>query len=118
MHAYLAGTLTKAGAVPEAIGGVSDHVHLLFGLRATETLANVVRDVKAATSRWIHSNACAPHFQWQEGYGAFTVSASLLPRVTNYIQRQEDRHRVRTFEEEYRALLEGAGVVCDERFLQ
>jgi len=101
LHAYLGGVVRNVEGIPEAIGGVADHVHLLIGLRATACLANVVRDVKAVSSRWVHEDLGDRTFAWQEGYGAFTVSASQRAQVREYIARQEEHHRKRTFQEEY-----------------
>lgn len=103
--------------VPEAIGGVADHVHLLVGLRATACLADVVRDVKSISSRWVHEETGGREFAWQEGYGAFTVSASQRDTVREYIARQEEHHRMRTFQEEYVELLKRSGVEYDDRYL-
>ena len=117
LHAYLGGVARTSGAIPEAIGGVADHVHLLLGLPATARLADVVRDIKAVSSKWMHEEACDRAFAWQEGYGAFTVSPSHREIVRNYIARQEEHHRKRTFQEEYLELLQRCGVDSDERYL-
>ena len=105
LHAYLGGAIRTAGGVPEAVGGVSDHVHLLVGLRATHRLADVLRDIKSASSDWVHQEIKQAVFSWQEGYGAFTVSASQLGTVKKYIADQEKHHRKKTFQEEYREFL-------------
>ena len=117
LHAYLGGVVRNVEGIPEAIGGVADHVHLLIGLRATVCLADVVRDVKAVSSRWVHDEIDERMFAWQEGYGAFTVSASQRESVRGYIARQEEHHRKRTFQEEYIELLKRSGVEYDERYL-
>ena len=117
LHAYLGGVVRNVEGMPEAIGGVADHVHLLIGLRATSCLSDVVRDVKAVSSRWVHEEIGERRFAWQEGYGAFTVSASQCEPVREYIARQEQHHRKRTFQEEYVELLQRSGVEYDERFL-
>jgi putative transposase len=117
LHAYLGGAARTLGAVPEAVGGVADHVHLLLGLRATHCLADVMRDVKRASSAWVHETIGDREFGWQDGYGAFTVSASLLETVKRYIARQEEHHRKETFQEEYIELLRRSGVEFDERYL-
>jgi REP element-mobilizing transposase RayT len=117
LHAYLGGVVRNVEGVPEAIGGVEDHVHLLIGLRATARLADVVRDVKAVSSRWVHEETGDRGFSWQEGYGAFTVSASQRDMVREYIARQEEHHRKRTFQEEYVELLKRSGVEYDDRYL-
>ncbi len=70
LHAYLGGVVRNVEGVPEAIGGVADHVHLLIGLRATAGLADVVRDVKAVSSRWVHGEVGERAFAWQEGYAS------------------------------------------------
>jgi putative transposase len=117
MHGYLGGIITNIGCVPEAVGGVQDHVHLLLGLRATHCLADVVRDIKANSSRWANDLARERGFQWQEGYGGFTVSAQLTAQVRDYIARQEEHHRTRTFQEEYIEFLKRGMVEYDERYL-
>jgi len=117
LHAYLGGVVRNVEGVPEAIGGVADHVHLLLGLRATACLADVVRDVKAVSSRWVHEEIGERTFAWQEGYGAFTVSASQLGSVREYIAKQEEHHRKRTFQKEYLELLQRSGVEFDGRYL-
>lgn len=100
-HSYLGGVARSSGAIPEIIGGVADHVHLLIGLPATARLADVVRDVKAVSSKWVHEEIGDRAFAWQEGYGAFTVSPSHREIVRGYIARQEEHHRKRTFQDEY-----------------
>lgn len=117
LHAYLGGAARTLEVVPEAVGGVADHVHLLLGLRATHRLADVLRDVKCTSSAWIHETIGDRAFEWQDGYGAFTVSASLLATVQNYIARQEEHHCKKTFQEEYVELLKLSGVEYDERYL-
>jgi REP element-mobilizing transposase RayT len=117
LHAYLGGAARTLDAIPEAVGGVADHVHLLLGLRATHRLADILRDVKRASSAWVHETIGDRQFEWQDGYGAFTVSASLLETVKQYITCQETHHRQRTFQQEYVELLRRSGVEHDERYL-
>ena len=117
LHAYIGGVARKAGAIPEAIGGVADHVHLLLGLTATVRLADVVRDIKAVSSKWVHDETGTRALAWQEGYGAFSVSPSHRENVCSYIARQAEHHRNRTFQEEYLELLHRCGVDFDERHL-
>lgn len=104
--------------VPEAVGGMSDHVHLLVGLRATHRLADVLRDLKRASSEWVHTTIGLRTFAWQEGYGAFTVSASNRGQVRAYIVRQEEHHRSRTFREEYVEFLQRYDVEFAEKYLR
>jgi len=117
LHAYLGGTVRTLDGVPEAIGGTADHVHMLVGLRALHCLADVLREIKRPSSQWVHETLGIAEFAWQEGYGAFTVSASDLAAVKQYILRQEEHHRKKTFQEEYVGFLQRSGVEYDERYL-
>ena len=117
LHAYLGGIIRASDGVAEAVGGVADHAHLLIGLRATHRLADVLRELKSVSSGWVHDEIGARDFAWQEGYGAFTVSASQRETVRRYIQRQEEHHRTRSFRDEYLELLQRSGAEYDERYL-
>ncbi len=117
MHAYLGGAVRTLGGVPEVVGGTADHVHMLVGLRATHCLADVLREMKRSSSQWVHETINLAEFSWQEGYGAFTVSASRVIAVKQYILKQEEHHRKRTFQEEYVEFLQQSGVEYDERYL-
>jgi len=110
LHAYLGGAIRTLDGVPGAVGGMADHVHLLVGLRATHTLADVVREIKSVSSKWVHEEVGVGSFAWQEGYGGFAVSASQLEKVRRYIQQQQEHHRTRTFREECLALLQRGAV--------
>ena len=116
LHAYIGGIIRDIDAVARSIGGPGDHVHVLLGLKATHTLADVVRQMKRGSSAWIHQHGVGK-FAWQEVYGAFTVSPSQLSRVQRYIANQMEHHRKKTFEEEYLDLLRLSGVEYDERYL-
>lgn len=117
LHAFMGGVIRQIGATPDAVGGVADHVHLLLGLRATHCLADVVQEVKTASSKWVHREIRLPIFSWQEGYGAFTISPTHRASVKRYIANQEQHHRKLTFQEEYLALLEKAEVEFDPKYL-
>jgi len=117
LHEYLGGLVRAAHGIPEAIGGTSDHVHLLVGLPATGPLSSFVQDIKQTSSRWIHEELAVKRFQWQPGYGAFTVSAPNRAGVRKYIANQGEHHRQKTFQEEYRQFLDKSGVKYDERYL-
>ena len=117
LHAYIGGIARNLGGIAEAVGGVNDHLHLLPGLRSTHCLAESVRDLMAISSRWVHEEVRVANFAWQEGYGAFTVSASQRRHVCAYIARQEEHHKKRTFQEEYVEFLKRCGVEYDNRYL-
>ncbi len=110
LHDSLGGTIRGLGSFPEGIGGVQDHVHLLVSLKATHCLSDVMRELKKASSAWVHGTLGESGFAWQEGYAAFTVSASALDAVRRYIANQEKHHRVKSYREELIEMLEKAGV--------
>jgi REP element-mobilizing transposase RayT len=117
LHEYLGGLIRTADAIPECIGGVADHVHLLVGLKATHTLSSFVQDIKQTSSRWVHETLGVKDFIWQQGYAAFTVSVSNLEAVKDYIANQPEHHRTKTFQEEYIALLRKHAVAYEEKYL-
>lgn len=102
LYEYIGGTLrAKKGYLIE-IGGTKDHIHILARLSPSLAVADVVRDVKANSSRWMNEQPeTTLSFEWQKGYGAFTVSYSRIESVQIYIRNQMDHHRTRTFQEEY-----------------
>ena len=117
MRDYLAGTVLGLGGHCQAVGGMPDHVHLLIGLKATHTVADFVRELKKSSSAWMHDSMGNRTFAWQQGYAAFTVSASGMKHVRDYILDQEKHHRERTFRQELKAFLDKSGVKYDERYL-
>jgi len=117
LHDYLGGTVRGLGAHPEGVGGVADHVHLLVSFKPTHCLADFMRELKKNSSQWVSQTFRMPHFHWQEGYAAFTVSASAREAVRAYIAGQEEHHRKKTFREELIEFLRKSGVEYDERYL-
>jgi len=117
LHEYLGGTVEGLKGFPEGVGGMADHVHLLVGLKATHCLADFMRELKKASSAWVHEEIGMQRFAWQEGYGAFTVSASARTAVQSYIANQEEHHHKKTFREELVEMLKKAGVEYDPRYL-
>jgi len=89
LHAYLGGIVKNLGGVPVAVGGIEDHVHILMGLRATQRLDYVMRDLKSGSSEWVHETVGKTIFNWQTGYFAVTVSPSQIGTVTQYVLNQE-----------------------------
>ena len=116
LHEYLGGTVRGLGGIPEIIGGVEDHVHLLIGLRATHCLADLMRELKKASSNWV-AGQHEKDFSWQDGYAAFTVSWTHLESVRQYIAAQAEHHRKTDFITEFRALLAKNGVKYEEKYL-
>lgn len=101
LWAYIAAICRKNKIFVHAIGGMEDHVHVLIQLPPTITEAQAILRMKAYPSKWMGKS-----FAWQKGYGSFSVSASIAPKVVKYIENQEKHHRKRTFEQEFIALLE------------
>jgi putative transposase len=117
LHEYLGGTVAGLEGFPQGVGGTADHVHLLVGLRATHCLADFMRELKKASSAWVHDQMGIRRFAWQEGYAAFSLSATARAAVQRYIANQEAHHRKRTFRQELMELLEKSGVEYDVRYL-
>ena len=116
LHEYLGGTIKGLGGVPEAIGGVEDHVHLLISLKTTAAPAEIVRELKKASSAWAAEHHCKG-FAWQEGYGIFSVSWTHVEAVRNYIANQEEHHRKTGFSGEFKQMLDRNGVTYDPKYL-
>ena len=113
---YVSGVVRNKNCRLYRINGVEDHIHLLVSLHPSVCLADLVKDIKVSTSGWIKRKSLFPGFaHWQDGYGAFTHSHAELDRVIEYIKDQEAHHRTVTFIEEYRELLEKAGLEPDDR---
>lgn len=118
MHAYLATVCASHESHAIMVGGAADHVHLLCSLSKTETLADLVKEVKRTSSIWVKTvRPDLAAFQWQAGYGAFSVSHSNVARVREYIANQEEHHRKRDFKNEFRELLRRHGIEFDERYV-
>lgn len=113
------GTLLKESHCKTMIvNGVDDHVHCFFGMKPTVSVAEVMKAVKAKSSKYINDHhLTAERFEWQRGYGVFSYSKARVPGIYRYIANQEAHHRKRTFRAEYLGLLEEFGIVYDERYL-
>ena len=107
LWAYMAGTAQNLKLVPIAIGGTSNHAHVLLRIPPVLPVSEAMQRLKANSSRWMGEHA---EFEWQEGYAAFTVSPSSVENVKNYVLKQEEHHRRQSFEEELLELLEKAGI--------
>jgi REP element-mobilizing transposase RayT len=118
MHAYLATICRDLAGERVRVGGVADHVHIVTTLPRTLSQADLIEQIKKASSKWIKTlDARYLCFFWQRGYGAFSVSPSQLEAVLEYVDKQQEHHRTRTFQEEYRELLHKHGVEFDERYI-
>lgn len=116
LWAYMSGIGTNLRAQVFKIGGTGNHVHALIGLPATLSIAALVQKLKGSSSKWMHENGVR-EFEWQEGYGAFSVSASGIDSVLHYIENQVEHHAKHSFEDEFRSLLMRHGVPFNERYM-
>ncbi len=101
-----------------AINSMPDHLHMFFGLRPDQSLSDLMRLVKGESSEWLNKqDFIKSTFRWQEGYGAFSYSRSQVKTVAEYIEKQEEHYRKKTFLEEYRQFLEHFEVAYDEKYI-
>ena len=118
MHAYLATICRDFAAEFVHVGGMADHVHIVTTLPRTLSQAELIEQIKKTSSKWIKTlDTRYRGFSWQRGYSAFSVSPSQLEAVLEYVKTQQEHHRTRTFQEEYRGLLRRHGVDFDERYV-
>lgn len=118
LHMYICGIANGKEQKIYAIGGVADHIHLLVSIKPTISISDLVRDIKANSSKWINEKRYViGKFQWQEGFGAFSYAQSQLNTIIAYINRQEQHHKQQTFKAEYVELLQKFNVAYDEKYL-
>jgi REP element-mobilizing transposase RayT len=118
LWAYMGGIARENKMKPLAIGGTDDHVHLLISLPSTLSIAKTIQLIKGGSSKWVHDAFPQyQYFQWQDGYGAFTVSVSRIEDTVAYINGQKEHHRSQSFQEEYLAFLKKHGIEYDERYI-
>ncbi len=115
---YIAGILANKKCHVYQINGVEDHLHILTHLHPSIALADLIKDVKLASTKFIKENNLFPQFSgWQDGYGAFTYSIDRKEILIGYIKNQEEHHKTKTFRDEYVDLLREHGVEYDEKYL-
>jgi REP-associated tyrosine transposase len=118
VHGYLATTIRDMDCPWVVVGGVADHVHILFDMGKMHAPVEFVERVKRTSSKFVKTlGAEYQNFYWQRGYGMFSVSPILRDEAEAYVRNQEEHHRTRSFQEEYRALLERCGIAFDEQYV-
>ncbi len=118
LYKYISGIIQNHGHKVLAINGMPDHIHIFFGMRPTQSLSDLMQDIKGDSSKWIKQKGFVKvRFAWQEGYGAFSYSKSHVDSVIDYIKNQDIHHRKKTFIEEYHDFLEKFEVDYDERYV-
>jgi len=118
LYKYIITIIQKHEHKVLAIGGMSDHIHILFGFRPTQALSNLIQEMKRDSSEWINQQRFTTgRFSWQEGYGAFSYSKSHVIKVVRYIETQEEHHKKKTFIDEYKKILNDFDLKYDERYI-
>lgn len=118
LYRYIAGIIQHYDHKVLQINGMPDHVHILFGMRPTQSLSDLMKKVKQASSKWISQKGFVQgKFAWQAGYGAFSYSKADVPRVINYIADQEEHHRSTSFKHEYLALLKEFNIDYNAQYI-
>ncbi|MES2559636.1 MAG: IS200/IS605 family transposase [Bacteroidota bacterium] len=118
LYKYITGITQKNEHKMLAINGVSDHVHILIGVRPSQSISDLMQDIKGSSSKWINEQKLTPNkFEWQGGYGAFACSKSDVNRVIDYIKNQEEHHAEITFRDEYLDFLRTLELDFDERYI-
>jgi putative transposase len=100
-----------------AVGGIEDHVHILLSLPATMSIATAMQQIKAGSSKWLHVNCVRNRFEWQEGYGAFSIGVAQIDATITYIRNQEKHHRKCDFQAEFISFLKKHRIECDPRYI-
>lgn len=118
LHRYVSGIMEQHKCQSIITNSVDDHIHMLFGLSRTITIADLVKELKTGTAKWIHrQDSRSSDFAWQRGYGVFSISPSHKDQVIGYIRNQAEHHKVVTFQDELRRLLEIYRVKYDEAYV-
>ena len=102
LYKYISGIISNKNQKLFTINGMPNHIHLLIGTKPNCNLSDLIRDIKSNSSKWINEKQFTNgKFEWQTGFGAFSIGQSQLPKIINYIKKQEEHHRTKTFKEEY-----------------
>ena len=120
LYEYIGGIIRKLNGRLIEIGGIEDHIHVLCYLPASKSVSECVRDIKANASKWLnetHWSKWATKFQWQTGFGAFTVSYSQIEAVRVYVQNQKEHHATKTFRDEFVELLERHDIEFEMKYV-
>ena len=118
LYKYISGIIANKNQKLMIVNGMPNHIHLLIGTKPNCNLSDLIRDIKANSSKWINEKKFTNfHFEWQTGFGAFTVSQSVVPNVIEYIKNQEEHHRKKTFKEEYVEFLKAYKIDFKDEYL-
>jgi len=118
LYKYITGIVKANGHKLIAINGMPDHVHILVGLKPTQSISDLMQDVKGSSSKWINDKKLVyGKFKWQSGYGGFSYSHSQLNNIVQYIMKQKEHHKRKTFREEYLNILKSFNIKYENKYL-
>ncbi|AWG21686.1 transposase [Flavobacterium faecale] len=118
LYQYITGIIHHNNHKLLAINGMPDHIHLFIGMRPSQSISELLQDIKGNSSKWINEKRFLKvKFEWQEGYGAFSYSKSHVTKVIQYIQNQEEHHKKESFKEEYLKFLKAFEIEFDEQYI-
>jgi putative transposase len=118
LYQYISGIIKNYDHKLLAINGMPDHVHVFIGMRPTQSISDLMQDIKGSSSKWINEKKFLKvKFEWQEGYGAFSYSKSHVQNVINYVNNQENHHSKQSFRDEYLDFLKKFDIEYDERYI-
>ena len=118
LYRYMTGIISNQNQKLMIINGMPDHVHILIGLKPNCNLSDLIRDIKSCSTKWINDQQLVKgKFSWQNGFGAFTIGQSQIPRVVNYIRNQKEHHRTKSFMKEYKQFLSAYDIQYNDRYI-
>jgi putative transposase len=118
LYQYITGVVQANKHKMIIVNGMPDHLHIAIGMRPSQSLSDLMQDIKGSSSKWINdNNLSSGKFQWQEGYGAFSYNKSLLPKLIDYIKNQEEHHSQKSFLDEYKEFLKAFEIEYDEKYI-
>lgn len=117
LWAYMGGIAREHEMKALIIGGTDDHVHLLLSLPSTKPIAKAMQEIKSSSSKWMREQCRVKDFAWQEGYGAFSISQSLISVTLQYIANQQEHHKKHDYQEEFLAILKKHQIEYDPRYV-
>jgi REP element-mobilizing transposase RayT len=117
LWAYMGGIAREYGMTALGVGGLDDHAHLLLSLPSSVAVATAMREIKSGSSRFLHEACKLPAFEWQQGYGAFSIGHAQIDATLAYINSQKEHHRQRDFQAEFLAILEKHSIAYDPRYI-
>lgn len=118
LYSYIGGIIKSTGGIPLIINGMPDHIHIFCAVSREITIADFMRIIKSKSSKWLNETFhFIPKFQWQDGYGCFSVSKSMEDKIVEYIRNQEKHHKNKSFQEEFIEYLKLMNIEYNEKYI-